>query len=157
MDYMPPNQEPTPAQLNFRQQAASKVNIEILKKKLNLKFEAWDAISFFKAGLKGSYVFNIIKFVPQKTPQIEYEVSPVGLGHKFIFISADETGIFKEESILGDPLYVLLNNYIKGGMQGYLFKKCSEATDMANNIIKFAQMNVRTFPLLVKANVAVTV
>lgn len=130
---------------------------ELLKKKLDLKDAEWDAIAFFKSGLNKSYVFNIIKYVPKDGGTIQYEMHPHGLGHKFILVSADDNGAFAQEMTLGDPLHVLLKQYVKGNVEGFLFKKAPEGQEMANNVVKHAQMTIKAFKTFVRGNVAVEV
>lgn len=143
--------------MNFKEQQAQahKPDIADLKKKLDLKEEEWDAISFFKSGINKTYIFNIIRFKPKDGNPCVREVTD--LGHKYYILSTDETGIYKEEAILGDPIYILLNNYIKGGVEGFMVKKSREGTDMVTNILAEAKAITKVFSTLLKGNTATTV
>jgi hypothetical protein len=135
----------------------SRPNIEDLKKKLDLKIDEWDAISFFKTGPLRSYVFNIIKFIPKNGKVCEYEMHPDGFGHKFNIVYHEVGGPRHDVGTLGDPIYILLNNYIYSDMQGFLIKRCPEGNKMAENIVEHAQMTAKAIKVLAAANVAVNV
>lgn len=143
--------------LNFRQQQNSKPDINEIKRRLNLKPEDWDAISFFRHWSSDQYIFDIIKFIPENGVSCEYEINKEGLGNKFLILSVTLDGVIQDEAILGDPLHILLMNYVMGRDQGFIMKKCPEAIVMASKITENAQAAISLFKTFIQGNTATRV
>lgn len=76
--------------LNFKAYQKHKIgtNAFIEKtKKLNLKTDDWDAVSFFQNGNSGEYRFVIIKFLPEKgKDSVDYVMNEEGLVIYFMLL-----------------------------------------------------------------------
>lgn len=87
-------------------------------KKLELKEEDFDAISFFKS-VEG-YKFFIVKF---DKPQ-DYEKNEQGYKYYMFHIDARDGNVpMVDEATIGDTLHVI-NNYVKANCEGIFAKKC---------------------------------
>lgn len=88
-------------------------------KKLNLKEEDFDAISFFKSA--EGYKFLIVKF----DKPADYEKNEQGFKYYMFHIDARDGNIpIVEEATLGDTLHII-NNYVKANCEGIFAKKCA--------------------------------
>jgi hypothetical protein len=141
---------------SFIKYKSSRPNIEALKEEFStLKNDEWDVISFFKTGLRGTYQFNIVKFTSNDGSPIEYEMHPDGLGHKFNCIFAgSKHKIDIEEATLGDPIYIMLHNYVYSDYQGFIIKKSEPGNMMAESIIESELMSSKVIDVLVKNKIA---
>lgn len=104
------------------------IDINVIKN-FKLDIDEFDAISFFKTET-GSYNFMIMKL--KDTPD-DYEISD--LGHKFIMLFCnDNKSCDIEEAILGSPMHNLAN-FISGGSEGIIIKKCKKGEEIVARIL----------------------
>ena len=100
-----------------------------------LKFEDWDVISFFRMGPTRAYKFDVIKLKAREDGKPhDYEMHPHGLGNKYIVLSAEGLeGMKRWEATMGDPIWIMLQVYVKAGFEGFLLKKCPATVAMADD------------------------
>lgn len=125
---------------------------------LNFKVDDWDSMAFFRTGLHKSYEFNMVKFKPKNGQACNFEMSENGLGHKYIIISNTKDELYMDKDvILGDPMKIILHNFVLGGQEGFVFKQCEEGFEMAKLIYDDALMTVDTLKKMILRKAAMEV
>jgi len=132
---------------DFKAYQRRRENIDTFIEKVNsldLKPDDWDAVSFFEIDNLGQYRYVFIKFLPQEGQDVvDYVQNESGLGQVYHMLGDDGHGnLTLEDVVLGDPMHILLNNLVRSGTSGYLIKKCTQGTKMANDIFEEAKKSL---------------